>query len=179
MITQEKLKQVFNYSEDTGIFTYKERLIDNCESEGHRKSWNSQYSGKEAGTKTSHGYIVVSAYGERYYAHRLAWLYVYGVWPKYIDHIDGDGCNNKINNLRSVTQSENIKNTRIQDKSVSGVIGVTWDKSREKWIVKITSEGRVYNLGRYKDFFEAVCVRKSKEIQFGFHENHGRKYENY
>jgi len=175
MITQDKLKQVLNYSEDTGVFTYKERLIDNSESEGYRKSWNSQYSGKEAGTKTSHGYIVVSVYGERYYAHRLAWLYMYGVWPKYIDHIDGNGFNNKISNLRSVTQSENIKNTRIQDKSVSGVIGVTWDKSRSKWIVKITSEGKVYNLGRCSDFFEAVCLRKSKEIELGFHENHGRK----
>lgn len=90
-----------------------------------------------------------------------------------IDHINHDKTDNRIENLRQVTHSENHKNRKYR-KNTSGCTGVNIYKRTGKWIVTIAIEGVGTNLGYYSDFFEACCVRKSAEVQHGYHLNHGR-----
>lgn len=120
-------------------------------------------------------YIVVSFDGMRFYAHRVAWTIFYGESPSgHIDHIDGNTLNNRINNLRVVPQSENNKNRAIPINNKSGVIGVHLDKERSLWKAQISKNGRLINLGRFNNLFDACCSRKSAELQLGYHVNHGR-----
>ena len=108
--------------------------------------------------------------------HRHDWEQANGPIPEgmTIDHIDGDPQNNALSNLRLVTQSDNMKNAKLRVDNKSGVPGVRWCKHRQKWAVQITSRGNMQALGRYDDWFEAVCARKSAEVSYGFHPNHGR-----
>ena len=102
-------------------------------------------------------------------------LYVYGVVPIGIDHINGNSLDNRIKNLRNVPQTENTKNLKIPTSNTSGVHGVYWSKVRSKWIAGIGICGKTYNLGGFTDIKEAKKVRKDAEKEHGFHENHGRK----
>ena len=109
MITQEYLKSVLSYDPETGIFTWKYRqgLI------GKKISWNTRYSEKQAGTIDPVGYLGIAIEYKRYYAHRLAWLYMTGELPKkYIDHLNGNKSDNRFLNLREATNSENQQNQK-------------------------------------------------------------------
>ena len=100
MITQEYLKSVLYYDKDTGLFTWK---ISN--KKGHVKE------GKLAGSKDNRGYVKIQINKKDYTAHRLAWFYIYGEWPKQvIDHINRIKFDNRIENLRDVSVLENNKN---------------------------------------------------------------------
>lgn len=100
-LTQARLKEILHYDPDTGIFT---RRLDR----GPNAPKDSV-----AGTPDKNGYIVIKVDFTQYKAHRLAWLYIYGVWPNnQIDHINHIVDDNRIVNLRDVTNSENQANRR-------------------------------------------------------------------
>jgi len=130
--------------------------------------------------ETSNGkrYLSVKIKGKHHLVHRVCWLLFYGDKPvKCIDHINGNGLDNKIKNLREVTRSENQRNMRINPKSKSGVMGVCWDKRSKKWHVRYTAKGdknKMSHGGYFSDLFSAVCARKSLEIKHGYHKNHGQ-----
>ena len=130
---------------------------------------------KIAGYKNNAGYIVIKIKGILYYAHRLAWLYMYGKFPKKLmDHINHDRLDNRICNLRCVSHSGNHKNKSMAPTNTSGCTGVSWDKVNSKWLAQITHNKRAMNLGRYKTFNEAKKARQLAERKYGFHKNHGR-----
>ena len=107
-------------------------------------------------------------------AHRVIWLMVHGEFPDHIDHIDGDRTNNRIINLRNVSKKENAKNRAVSSLSITGVSGVRFDKSCNKFRVTInTSSGRK-RIGSFADFDSAVEARKAAEASNGYHVNHGR-----
>ena len=111
----EFVRKMLNYDPITGSFVWRD--VGAC----GRAS-----AGKSPGRITSAGYHDIGLRGRRYFAHRLAWLHVHGVWPKgVIDHIDGDKLNNKISNLRDVTHAQNMHNTKIRVDNNIGVQGVT------------------------------------------------------
>jgi hypothetical protein len=111
---------------------------------------------------------------KKYKSHRLAWLYVYGQFPdNEIDHIDGDGTNNRIDNLRDVRRKENGKNRRLRTDSTSGFTGVCYDKARRKWAANIKVDGTQIYLGRFESKTEAIDARTIANKTYGFHENHG------
>lgn len=114
---------------------------------------------------------------DRKMLHRVVWEEANGPIPEGldIDHINGDTRDNRLSNLRVVTHSDNLKNCKRRTDNKSGVTGVRWDKVRSKWAVQITSQGNKLALGRFDDWFEAVCARKSADNYYGFHENHGRR----
>lgn len=137
--------------------------------------WNSRYADTEALASISHkGYKNGGIFRKFYAAHRVIWLLYAGEWPLGIDHINGRRDDNRIVNLRAVTNAENAKNKKKPNTNTSGVIGVSWDKMRQKWHAYIRTGGILINLGLFEVFEEAVLARKDAEIERGFHKNHGR-----
>ncbi|MFU6990820.1 HNH endonuclease signature motif containing protein [Pseudomonas paraeruginosa] len=90
-----------------------------------------------------------------------------------IDHIDGNTLNNRISNLRIVDRKENARNMSRSRSNTSGLMGVYWRKDLEVWRATIRP-GKFVSLPSDGTLFDAVCARKSAEIYYGFHENHGR-----
>ena len=112
--------------------------------------------------------------GKDYLSHRLAFLLVVGRLPiHHTDHLDGNGLNNKWENLREVTQQENNLNKKVYACNSTGYPGVTIRNGRFR--ARIRYQGVLYNLGTYDTAEEAGKARKDKEIEFGFHENHGAR----
>lgn len=88
-----------------------------------------------------------------------------------VDHIDGNPLNNRLDNLRVVTKEENMRNRSMHSNVKSGIMGVQWKRTQNRWDSGISGKRLYWGL----DFFEACCVRKSAELKEGFHENHGRR----
>lgn len=145
--------------------------------EWNSKKWNTRYAGTEAFTATDgRGYHYGQIYKKPYRAHRVGWLLHYGFWPKdQIDHINGDRKDNRISNLRDVSNAENSKNHCLRGDNTSGVPGVGWCSRKKKWRARIMEGGRETHVGYFDDFQMAVLMRKEAETQRGFHSNHGRK----
>ena len=85
---------------------------------------------------------------------------------KVVDHINHNKLDNRKCNLRVCTQSQNTMNSSLRSDNTSGYTGVYWYKSRSKWLVRITVNGKCINLGYYDDLEEAVKVRKEAEIKY-------------
>lgn len=119
-------------------------------------------------------YIVVMVDGKLYYAHRLIWLMMTGAFPESeIDHIDGSGLNNRINNLRDVTPTENKRNTRKHVNNTSGFTGVYWHKIHQKWCAYITLNGKHKHIGYFATLEAAAAARTAASVKYRFHQNHG------
>ncbi len=165
---------LLKYEPKTGEFFWLPRDEIFFKTTRSHRGWNTRYSGKQAGSLRE-GYIWISVNGSNYSAHRLAWLFIYGVWPPHdIDHINGEKTDNRIENLRSVTKAENNKNTPIRKNNTTGVVGVYWKRLASAWDAELGVSGKLVNIGRYKRFEEAVSARKMAEIDNGYHANHGR-----
>jgi hypothetical protein len=141
MITQQRLKELFEYDPEEGRFR-------------NRFSRGRAREADEAGSPSGHGYRKVAVDYERYYEHHLAWLYVYGEWPSEIDHRDGDRSNNKIANLRMATRTENCFNAK-RETGESGLRGAYREARYPKWYSKIQIGGRVTRLGTFDTAEEA------------------------
>jgi len=99
---------------------------------------------------------------------------MYGFFPSHgLDHINGEGLDNRIVNLREADQGVNMKNTSRRVDNMSGVTGVHWYKNRKKWQAQIQVNGKRIFLGYFDDIDDAIAVRKLANIKYGFHNNHG------
>jgi hypothetical protein len=157
-LTQSQLKELLHYDPDTGIFT-------NLVTRNGRA-----LIGDQAGYLRPTGYVIITLNYKRYRAHRLAWLYMYGVWPKdQLDHINRVSHNNRIANLREVSNSENQQNSGIQTNNTSGHKGVSWIKGRRKWHAKIRLNNNFIHLGIFINLDDAVAARKQAEEQLHTH----------
>jgi len=105
-------------------------------------------------------------------AHHVAWYMTHGVWPKAIDHINGDKIDNRIENLREVDQSVNVKNSSKRSHNTSGYTGIRKTRSG-KWQARITVAGKIMNLGRFYTVEDALEARNEAKEQYGFTERHG------
>lgn len=163
MITQKRLKELLKYDGETGVFTW---VV------GKAAASAGDIAG---GVHAATGYNRIGLDRKRYFAHRLAWLYTYGEFPKHtIDHINHIRDDNRIENIRDVSYSENSRNLPIRSNNKSGTTGVCWLKRERKWFANIkTKEGRSLHLGYYDKKEEAVSVRLAANVEHGYHENHG------
>tara|TARA_R100000541_G_scaffold34564_1_gene42964 strand:- start:1864 stop:2406 length:543 start_codon:yes stop_codon:yes gene_type:complete len=172
-VDQSTLKELVTYNPETGKMFWKARTAKHINSSSALKSFNTRYAGNEIKTIDGKGYYHGSFGGKFLRVHRLAWLYVYGEMPKTIDHINGDRTDNRIVNLKSVTNQENHLNQRLNSTNTSGVAGVYLNKKSNRWCAQMKFNGKTYHLGSSKSFFETVCLRKSEERRLGFSLNHG------
>ena len=102
------------------------------------------------------GYRNVTLNYKCYYAHRITFLMHHGYLPKFVDHIDGNKDNNKIENLRAATQSENLHNSKRNKRSTTGHKGVKWSKQKQKFIGIVRSNYKEYYAGAYNTIEEAA-----------------------
>ena len=166
-----------DYNPETGELTRKPIAH-------YSQYWNKRFANKPLNgvKKDKYGnamYIIGFVEGKLCLAHRLAWTIYYGKPPEGdIDHINGNGLDNRIENLRCVDATGNAKNRKISPYNRSGIPGVVWVESQQKWQVTVKNGGKQITIGRYSDFFEAACARKSAEPLYGYHANHGRENNN-
>jgi hypothetical protein len=143
-VSLERLRQLLDYDPETGIFT--RRITTSSRA----------LKGTKAGRNNGNGYLRIMIDGYTDYAHRLAWFHFYGEWPEFeIDHIDGNGKNNRILNLRDGTHAENFQNLSIRNTNKSGRTGVSWSKLHSKWEAYIWVNSKKKHLGLFDDLNEA------------------------
>lgn len=153
-LTAEKLRQLLHYDPDTGIFTWLVRTAK-C-----------THVGDIAGcTEKRIGYNTIGIYGDIHRAHRLAWLYMTGEWPKYqIDHINGVKNDNRFCNLRDVEHSGNAQNIKKPNsRNKSGFMGVI--KYYHQWRASITINRKTKWIGDFptaEEAHTAYLVEKRK-----------------
>lgn len=174
-ITADRVRSLFRYEPETGNFYWKSRSMSDFSCERIGKGFNTRFSGKMAGSMCGNGYIHIEIDGEKWKAHRLAWLYTNGSLPfGEVDHINGDRLDNRISNLRVVDDAGNARNRGMDSRNTSGRIGVYWHKSQKRWWAMITVSRRRKSLGYFDTIEDAAKARETAERMFGFHENHGR-----
>lgn len=170
MYNFDMLNKLVSYNISTGGLVWKQR-----KGTAGSKKFNTMYAGNTATHMDRNGYLGLSISGVWYIAHRVVWVLYFGSIRKdmYIDHINHNRSDNKIENLRLVTRSDNSKN-RKPNKNTLYCVGVTFRKDRAVFNVKISVNKTVIRLGAYKSLLDAACARKSAEIHYEFHSNHGK-----
>lgn len=147
---------------------WKNRPLSHFVCESSQKTWNTTHAGKSAGATFLGKYWQVMLNGVNYLGHRLVWCVFYKSDPgkSLIDHINGNGFDNRIGNLRLATSSQNLRNKRKTDKNTSGFVGVTWDKVNQKWIAQIVVNKKNIKIGRFACATEAHLARKNAEERY-------------
>jgi hypothetical protein len=143
MISAERLRELLHYEPETGVFT---RLVS---------TRGNAHAGDVAGTPLRQGYLQIGADGRYYLAHRLAWLYMTGEWPKdQIDHINCDKSDTRWCNLREATHAQNMMNKA----ALFGFKGITWHKRGCKWQAQIGHNNKHHYLGSFDTQMEAAVA---------------------
>jgi hypothetical protein len=149
-LTANRLRDLLSYNPETGEFVWRVTVSS--------RAMAGFVAGCVYAQKLTR-YRGIRVDGRLYKAHRLAWLYVHGVWPaEQLDHIDGDGANNRIANLRQATNSENNRNRKVRYDSASGCKGVNFHKGNRKWRAHIRLNGRQKHLGYFSSAEEAYAA---------------------
>lgn len=175
LITAAQARELLSYNPATGKLIWRERPREYFSSERDWKKWNQRYQGKPAfDCDESAGYCKGHILGRTYRAHRIIWLLETGDWPEmFIDHINRNRKDNRWENLRHVTGSQNNKNSSKRRDNTSGINGVSWSKEKRKWVATIFAEGRHLNLGYFDDIEQAKVARLAANDRFGFSKDHG------
>lgn len=136
--------------------------------------WNIDFLGKYSWCLNSDGYLIAWVNGKMQSLHRLIAKRM-GLDPsKQVDHIDRNLLNNYESNLREATHSQNGMNSEIQSNNTSGVTGVCWDKRTQKWLARISVNGKRIHLDYFKHKKDEIKVRKEAELKyFGEFANEG------
>lgn len=134
--------------------------------------------GNPAGYGSSNGYVktYVSKTGKMY-IHRIVWTMHNGDIPEgmQIDHLNGNRSDNRIENLRCVTATENRMNQGTRKRSFPGVNGVNYNNRDNLWHAMISDNGKKISLGHYKSFISACEARIVAEVSLGYHINHASR----
>lgn len=150
VLTQERVKELFSYDAETGILRWRVRPVSHI------------HVDDVAGHRSNKGYLIVKVANRAYKAHRIIWLYAFGSWPQEIDHINRVKDDNRLSNLREVTQSENMLNRDLRTDNHSGVTGVYWSKEWQKWAARFRGK----HLGYSNSKAVAECMRLAAEAAY-------------
>lgn len=161
MITQSKLKELFNYID--GELYWKVRPY-----KSHVDISN------PAGSITTRGYRTIMINKKHHCAHRLVYMLHQGHFPKTLDHINNDRTDNRIENLRPATRSQNNRNAMIGRNNTSGVKGVSFCKKSNKWRAQIRNGGNNIAVGRFITIDDAEKAMTKKRLELhGEYANNG------
>lgn len=159
MVTQELLNNLFYYF-DGSLYWKTDR------------NYRAKENDKAGWLSSSHRYKSVRIKNKDFKEHRAIFLIHYGYLPQYIDHIDGNPLNNKIENLREATCSQNQYNAKLRKDSSSGIKNVRWHKPTKKWSVVIRINKKETYFGIYDDIELAELV--AIEARNKFHKEFAR-----
>ena len=124
--------------------------------------------GHEAGSIHKTGYRHITWRGKVHKAHRLIFMLHHGYLPKEIDHINGDRSDNRIDNLRAVTRSENQCNRGVLANNTSGYPGVSWHKKSNAWLVRVMKDGKTRLQMYFKDLeLAALVASEARDLYHG------------
>ena len=144
MINQERLKQLLHYDPLTGVFTRR------VSTRGQRP---------HVGSVRPDGYLSICLDYRSYLAHRLAWLYVHGEFPGHqIDHFNGERLDNRISNLRHVTNKQNSENSKLYSCNKTGARGVRLDPRTGRYVVRVRHFGEDIHIGVCDTVDQASCL---------------------
>ncbi len=164
--TRERLREIIHYNPMTGEFRWRVRP-------DARKNWNTRYAGKIAGCRDKDGYVLIGVDGHLFFAHRLAYIYMYGVVPVEVDHQNHVKDDNRLWNLRNGEHADNMRNQSLSLVNTSGVTGVHLHRQTGKWRAKLKMDGKVISLGLFDSIDAAASARRNAQNDYGFHKNHG------
>jgi hypothetical protein len=169
----EFVRQCLRY-EDGKLF-WLARPRDHFPDQRSFSTWNARFAGKEAGCSFTCGRKgrresrwQVRLYEKPFLRSLVVWALHTGEWQLGIDHEDRNPLNDRIENLRLASQSQNMANATMRSDNTSGFKGVTWDKANHKWSVMIHVGGRHIRVGRFSDPAEAhAAYMKAAREHFG------------
>lgn len=150
-LLRSRFKDLFHYCDKTGDLT---RLQTRC---------GRALSGSKVRSPNSQGYYRVYVDGERYFAHRVIFLMVYGYLPKQVDHINQDKTDNRIDNLRPATHAQNMFNRPIFKNNTTGRQGV--DFKDGKYRARIQVDGKSEYIGKFNCLEEASSAYEKRRIE--------------
>ncbi len=145
-VTQEELQRRFTYHPDGYVISNR--------------------TGRRAGYTDAHGYRVI-CFGKRHYReHRIVWALFNGAWPSsFVDHIDRNRSNNRIENLREVPIEGNARNRTLQCNNASGFSGVFYRVNRDRWVARVNSDGRRITVGMHFRRAEDAAAARAAYIK--------------
>lgn len=179
-ITIESLHKRF-YIDSEGTLRNKSKLPEDFKG-GQKKAkatnWNKRFADKASGSEYTLGgiiYLRTMIEGVTIPVHQVIWAMVHGEWAySMIDHIDGRGLNNKIENLRKADSFINSRNMKMNSRNTSGITGIKFKEGKKAVTFEVTTFKDSKAVSKtFKDFFEACCYRKSFENSNGYSARHG------
>jgi DUF971 family protein len=165
----EYLNECLSYDPDSGVLQWKFRPSHHFKEDRMFKSQNSRHAYSAISTKNHYGYFVLSINGTKYFAHRIIYKMMSGKEPSnFIDHIDNVKSNNKWDNLRVATHSQNEQNRPVDKDNVSGYKGVTFHKKKKckRYSARIAIDGTSHYLGIYTTPEEAHEAYKYASLKY-------------
>lgn len=172
----EYLHECFSYNPETGAFVWKTRPLSHFKGERGFRIFQKCYAGAPAFPHVSEGYYRGGLDGKLLRAHRVIWKMMTGDEPETIDHINGNGLDNRFINLRAANLTENAQNAKLRRDSFSGLKGVSYCNTQNKWMAQIRVNTRTKFLGHFLDKHEAHEAYRQAAIEhFGEFANFGAK----
>lgn len=172
-LSPEECRREFDYRE--GKLYRRPRALERCHDEAHQRRVNTQFANKEAGCIKPDGYVRVRVMGTMHQAHRIIYAMHHGPIPdgSEVDHVNGNPSDNRIENLRLASRSQNNQNRTVRRDSTTGIKGVYRRRDGKKWVAEIKVEGKKIHLGnflRIEDAQEAVrAAREGTHREFAHH----------
>lgn len=158
MLTVERLREVVLYDAQSGQFRFIGHPERKCGTIWRRTSRRAAY-------------LKIGIDRLQYSAHRLAWLYVHGVWPlTEIDHINGDGLDNRLANLREATPAQNRTNALAQKSNRLGLRGVHFHPAAKRYRAQICKNGKTRHIGYFDtpELAHAAYLKAAQELHGEF-----------
>lgn len=160
MLTQAQVIELFDYKD--GNLYWRKSLS------------NRTKIGAKVGCRDKHLYTRVGINGKLYWLHRLIFLYHHNFMPPHVDHINMDPTDNRVENLRAATKSQNMHNMRKRADNKSGSKNVNWASKLNKWLVRMRIDGKNTHIGVFDDLELAKFVASEYRDKYhGEFANHG------
>lgn len=166
MVTKEELHELFEYRADGNLVRKKSGM-------GPANKKGQVVGFKPKKVTRNNRYVTTKIQGEHWCVHKLIYLYHYGVLPDNVDHINGDSLDNRIENLRPASTSENRMNCGKYSNNTSGTKNVSWHKAANKWLVSLQVDNKTIRVGYFDDIELAELVAVEARTKYhGNYANH-------